>query len=122
MNFCPQCGASLPGGAVSFCPQCGEALPQDGAVKSTPKKSPSKKKPAARGPRRKPVGHRSAQKVRPAQNPMDENYDGYYDDVPPIDTGWDSGGMDPDLIKRVVILVLGAVCLIGLAIVLMTLL
>lgn len=122
MNFCPQCGASLPGGAVSFCPQCGKALPQDGAVKPTQKKRVSKKKTAARGPSRKPVGHRSSQKARPAQDPMAENYDGYYDDVPPVDAGWDSGGMDPELIKRVVLLVLGAVCLIGLAIVLMTLL
>lgn len=53
---------------------------------------------------------------------MDENYDGYYDDVPPIDAGWDAGSMDKALVKRVVFLVLGAVCVIILSIVLMTLL
>lgn len=122
MNFCPQCGASLPGGALSFCPHCGKALPQGGASRPAGKKTISKQKKAVRGPSRKPAGHRSSQKARPAQNPMDENYDGYYDDVPPIDAGWDSGGMDPELIKRMVILVLGTVCLIALSIVSMSLL
>lgn len=53
---------------------------------------------------------------------MDENYDGYYDDVPPIDAGWDAGGMDKALVKRVVLLVVGALVVIVLALVLMTLL
>ena len=26
MNFCPYCGAALPGGAAAFCPECGKAL------------------------------------------------------------------------------------------------
>lgn len=31
MKFCPNCGASLAGGAASFCPECGFALKQAGA-------------------------------------------------------------------------------------------
>ena len=122
MNYCPQCGASLLGGALSFCPHCGKALPQDGASRSAGKKTVSKQKRAARGPGRRPAGRASARKPRPARNPMDENYDGYYDDVPPIDAGWDAGSMDKALVKRVVLLVVGAVCVIILSIVLMTLL
>ena len=124
MNFCPQCGASLPGGAVSFCPQCGKALPQAEASRSAVKEGASRREKTARRPGRKQTGRgaAAARKPSPAKNSMDENYDGYYDDVPPIDAGWDAGGMDGTLLKRVVLLILGAVCVIVLAVVLMTLL
>ena len=31
---------------------------------------------------------------------MDINYDGYYDDIQPIDAGVRGEGMDPELVKR----------------------
>lgn len=123
MNYCPHCGVSLPGGAVSFCPQCGEALPQ-GGERPMRKKSSSPQKRATYRPAGKAVRHdtSASRKTRPTPNPMDKNYDGYYDDVPPIDAGWDAGGLDPELVKRVTLLILGAVGLIALAITLMMLL
>lgn len=123
MNYCPHCGVSLPGGAVSFCPQCGEALPQ-GGERPVRKKSGSRKKRPTHRPAGKTTGHdtSASRNPRPAPNPMDENYDGYYDDVPPIDAGWDAGGLDPDLVKRVTLLILGAISMIALAITLMMLL
>lgn len=123
MNYCPHCGASLPGGAVSFCPQCGEALPQ-GGERPVRKKSVSPQKRTTYRPAGKAVRHATSvnRKPRPTPNPMDKNYDGYYDDVPPIDAGWDADGLDPELVKRVTLLILGTVGLIALAITLMMLL
>lgn len=53
---------------------------------------------------------------------MDINYDGYYDDIQPIDAGARGEGMDPELVKRIVLIILGAVGTIILAIILMLLL
>ena len=53
---------------------------------------------------------------------MDVNYDGYYNDVKPIDAGHHGDRMDPELIKKIILLVVGALGVILLAIVLMTLL
>lgn len=126
MNFCPHCGASLPGGAVSFCPNCGNALPHDEAVPPMDKKDASRHQKSRNTPRprKKQTKHgtQTSRKSHPPKNPMDANYDGYYDDVAPIDAGWDAGGLDVELIKRVALLVLAAVCVIVLAIVLMKML
>lgn len=110
MKFCPYCGASLPGGAASFCPECGKELPRRG--QAAPKKTikPTRKGPPHQEPR------------RPPQNPMNANYDGYYNDIQPIDAGMRGEGMDPELVKRVVLVILGAVAAIALAAVLMMLL
>ena len=39
---------------------------------------------------------------------MDINYDGYYNDVKPIDAGQQRDRLDPELIKKVILLVAGA--------------
>jgi len=53
---------------------------------------------------------------------MDVNYDGYYDDVLPVDAGQQGERMDPELIKRIVLLIVGALGVIILAAVLMSVL
>ena len=53
---------------------------------------------------------------------MDVNYDGYYDDIQPIDCGARGEGMDPDLVKQIALVILGAVGAIILAVTLMMLL
>ena len=53
---------------------------------------------------------------------MDENYDGYYNDVTPVDAGQRGDRIDPELVKRIAILIAGALGVIVLAVVLMTLL
>lgn len=58
----------------------------------------------------------------PKPNPMDVNYDGYYDDVRPMDTDARGEGPDPELLKRIGLVVLGAVGAIAFAVILMTLL
>jgi len=86
MKFCPYCGAPLSGGAASFCPECGKSLRIEKAAGTRRRK----KRPPQQKSRQAPH-HRS----RPI-NPMDVNYDGYYDDIQPIDSGARCEGMDPD--------------------------
>ena len=118
MKYCPFCGATLMGGAVSYCAECGnEIKPLDsGALMKTivSKKSKrfankSKAKP------RKPV-------KEPLSEPVDDGYDGYYDDVQPIDSGRIHDRMDPELIKRIIIISAGAVLIIVLSVLLIFLL
>lgn len=111
MKFCPYCGASLPGSAVSFCPECGKSLP----IKNTAAHRQQKKRSQQQRPRPAP-------QRRPRPNPMDVNYDGYYDDIQPVDSDVRGEGMDPELLKRVGLVILGAVGAIVLAVILMMLL
>ncbi|MPM32174.1 hypothetical protein SDC9_78733 [bioreactor metagenome] len=112
MKFCPHCGASLCGDAASFCPECGKPLTQRRAPAKV--RGPGPSKASTSTPRR------GAQ--RPPKNPMDESYDGYYDDVPTMDADRVGEGLDPALLKRILLLILGAVAIIVLAAVLMRLL
>ena len=111
MKFCPYCGVSVPGGAASFCPECGKSL---SAKKATAPRQ-QKRNPPRRDPKQVP-------QRRPKPNPMDVNYDGYYDDIQPIDSDVRGEGLDPELFKRIGLVILGAVGAIILAVILMTLL
>lgn len=53
---------------------------------------------------------------------MDINYDGYYNDVQPVDAGQLGERMDPELVKRIVLLIVGAVGVIVLAAIMMSVL
>ena len=118
MKFCPYCGVSLPGGAASFCPECGKSLP----VKRAAGTQAQKKRPQQQRPKRKPKQPpKQAPRHRPI-DPMDVNYDGYYDDIQPIDSGARGEGMDPELVKQIALVILGAVGAIILAVTLMMLL
>lgn len=112
MKFCPYCGVSLPGNAASFCPECGKPMP----IKKANGARRQKKRPSHPKPNQKPQS-----RSRPV-NPMDINYDGYYDDIQPVDAGIRGEGTDPELVKRIALVILGAVGVIAFAIVLMMLL
>ena len=53
---------------------------------------------------------------------IDKGYDGYYNDVAPIDSGHIHERVDPELIKRIVYIAAGALAIIILSIILMNLL
>ena len=55
-------------------------------------------------------------------NPMDMNYDGYYDDVLTDDDGRTKEKLDPELIKRIALIAVGAVVLVVLSIIIMAVL
>ena len=126
MKFCPYCGASLVGGAASFCGECGMQIPPKGS--DTDPKIPQKPRPCHKqknGPvpaakRKQPPKPIPKAPSKRKVNPMDINYDGYYKDVQPIDAGQQGKRMDPDMTKKIALLLAGAVLVIILAAVLMT--
>ncbi len=145
MKYCPYCGATLLGGAVSFCAECGkpipgvsQAQPVEQSLEETASKkqnSPEPQTQAAKAPakaKKPPRKERSPKKEKrrkerppvaePEPDPQDEGYDGYYNDVRPVDNGHERERMDPELIKRIALVGGGAVLIIGLAIVMMLLL
>ena len=124
MKYCPYCGASLLGGAASFCPECGRQIPQQ-EPDQAPRPQPGKKRRPTEIPpsRRKKRPRQEPQRPpRRKKNPMDINYDGYYDDVEPIDAGQHGERMDPEMLKKTALMLVGALGVILLAVVFMTLL
>lgn len=144
MKYCPFCGADLLSPDVSFCAECGKQLPAGSApqTESTSRPQPvenprnSKKKPAPVRPKRE-----AKKKSRPSiedapteklssrpgkEQPLDpqpkDDYDGYYDDVEPVDAGDTRPGLDREMIKKISFLLVGALLVIGLCVVLMTIL
>lgn len=121
MKYCPYCGVSLPGDAASFCPSCGKLQRK----RKKPPQSQPKKKQAKRPPTKKPPGPKqvpTTQQSVPVSKAPDDGYDGYYNDVLPIDSSELPEQMDPALMKQIIILLAGAATIIVLAIILMTLL
>lgn len=100
MKYCPFCGAELLPGALSFCPECGEALPAS-QTDVQELAAPTQEK------RRK-----RSQKSQTAPE-IDFNYDGYYDDVEPIDADREREGMDTRLMGKVALVCLGVALVIG---------
>ena len=148
MKYCPFCGADLLSPEVSFCAECGKALPVGSSRQTeteTALERPSRKdtrpretrkKAAPARPRRKPrknpgssiegaptekLSSRSGEDAAP-EGALPDDYDGYYDDVAPLDTDGVRPGLDREMIKKIVLLVAGALLTIALCVVLMTVL
>jgi hypothetical protein len=134
MKFCPYCGASLLGGAASFCAECGKEVPAGEKRPQPERKSPAagKRFPAGNHKslkskksktRRPPPFRQDERQPGPEEpqgpDPRDEGYDGYYDDVQPIDDGQTRDRLDPELIKRAAFVAAGALGIIILAVILM---
>ena len=132
MNYCPYCGASTADGAASFCAECGKAFPSQKRERENrpvpQRKFESRRRPPPstrrklQKPWRKP--NRSTKRTpaptrKPKPNPQDEGYDGYYDDVQPADDGHVRERMDPELIKRAVMVAAGALGIIILSVIVM---
>ena len=144
MKYCPFCGADLLSPEVSFCAECGKQLPAGNAPQTELEELPrsmenprnSKKKAAPARPKREPrkksrpsIEGAPTEKLsswsggEPSLDPQPEDdYDGYYDDVEPTDAGDTRPGLDREMIKKISFLLVGALLLIGLCVVLMTIL
>ena len=125
MKFCPYCGADLLDSHVLFCGHCGKKLPPHEAgiteplteemrpEQEAPKPDPTKEK------RKKKKKKPKKANVSEPQEPVDDGYDGYYDDVLPPDTDRVKEGLDKELVKKIVLLGVGVVFIIGLCVVMM---
>ena len=102
MKYCPYCGADLIEDAVSFCAECGKQLPASKAQKEKPKEKPEIKK-TSKKKKKKPV--KKAESSIDVETVVDDGYDGYYDDIRPVDEGHEREGMDKELIKKIAIII-----------------
>ena len=135
MKYCPFCGAELYSGTVSFCSQCGKRLngqdepPVEAPLAVQPRGKPEKvrkrrrKEKAPKPPKQKKVRKsKRRQKTdapKPAAPPADDCYDGYYNDVLPPDLDRLKDGLDQKLIKKIVLLCLGAGIIISMCVALL---
>lgn len=140
MKYCPYCGTVLVEGAVSFCAECGKKLStpvnkekiQETSNQSNQQKksnlqqkeqngkprplekakekeadTPEERKPE---PCLRPEQQQEPSAVTKSTEPEDY-YDGYYDDILPVDEGRFCDGLDRGLVKKIV-LIIGVVFLI----------
>ena len=119
MKYCPYCGADLIEDAVSFCAECGKQLPAGKPQKEKSKEKPEIKK-AAKKKKKKPI--KKPESSIEDETVVDDGYDGYYDDVRPVDEGHERDGVDKELIKKIIVLGVGVVLIISLCVVMMYLL
>ena len=99
MKFCPYCGADLIEDGVSFCVECGKQLPAGKAQKERTKDTPQTRK-IAKKKKKKSVQHNIEE-----ESIVDDGYDGYYNDIRPIDEGHERDGVDKALVKKIAIII-----------------
>ena len=110
MKYCPYCGAAIPDGAVVFCVECGKELPK--RLDKPKKANVDKGTPSAKQKQRKKRAT-ADEEYRRAYN---EGYDGYYEDVLPVDYGQERFETDSFPVKKVITVAVGAIVLISLCV------
>lgn len=124
MKYCPYCGVDLPEGAVSFCPECGNALPskkKNDAQLDIEKLKPVKKKAGLRKWEKK--AYKPTEKTSADETQIiNDDYDGYYDDIRPVDEDRQWERIDQSIVKKIAMLIGCLVVIIGICVALMYLL
>ena len=129
MKYCPYCGTDLPKEDVAFCMECGKQLSvreekpksEQAPAPTKPKKSKQAKKKSekkAKQPKEKKK-RKTATLPEADGEPVDDGYDGYYNDVLPPDLDREKEGLDKELVKKIVALCVSVVFIIGICIVMM---
>ena len=128
MKYCTNCGAALEDGTASFCAECGKQLSSESGdsvknpvenkkakYKETKKKKPKKEKVK----KQKKTKKKDEVLEEIVGEPVDDGYDGYYDDVIPPDTDRVKEGLDKELIKKIVALSVGVIFIISMCVVML---
>ena len=130
MKYCSYCGAELTNEDAAYCFACGKQL---SSAKEIPKENPSVEQEVAQLPtQEEPLkGMKKAKKSKGKKKrgkkteesiheivgePVDDGYDGYYNDVLPPDLDRIKEGVDKELVKRIAILAGAAIFIIGLCV------
>ncbi len=129
MKYYPYCGTDLPKEDAVFCTECGKQLSakekipesEQAPAPEKPKKSRQAKKERAKKvkPPKEKQKRKSATPLEVVGEPVDDGYDGYYNDVLPPDLDREKDGPDKELIKKIVALCVSVVFIIGICIVMM---
>jgi len=125
MKFCLKCGSQLNNEKAAFCPECGEQLSDSctDAHKATAKKKASSrtdKKSKKEKKKKPPKKAKKAKEEAPIQEvigeAVEDDYDGYYNDVLPPDLDREKEGLDRKLIKNIVFLGIAFLFVIGMCV------
>lgn len=127
MKYCTNCGAALEDSTASFCAECGKPLSSTSgdAVtnpvenKKAKHRETKKKKPKKEKIRKQKKTKKNEVLEEIVGEPVDDGYDGYYDDVIPPDTDRVKEGLDKELIKKIVALSIGVIFIISMCVVML---
>lgn len=132
MKFCPYCGADLLKEDAAFCAECGKKLSvAEGSpspvyeADSQHDAKPSKQKVSKKGSQKRRQPKPKKEKVQKPSlpeiegEPVEDGYDGYYDDILPPDLDREKEGPDKELIKKIITLTVAVILIIGLCVVMM---
>ena len=128
MKYCPNCGAAFADGTASFCSECGKQLVVNDAVgehvADTDKTINATGKKKKKAKKDKPVKQKKSKKEKKTpkeiiDEPVDDGYDGYYNDVLPPDLDRVKEGLDKELVKKVVAVAVGVVFIISMSVVML---
>ena len=129
MKYCPYCGANLPKEDAAFCMECGKPLSvREEASKVEQAGTPAKNKKSGRAQKKKekkakPPEGKKKRKTEPqaeaVEEPVDDGYDGYYNDVLPPDLDREKEGLDKELVKKIILLAVAVIFIISLCVVMM---
>ena len=125
MKYCPRCGAERIIEAP-FCYECGSKFEEMASKtenkikvskdKSKPEWRLKKTKKNKKGRQSKIKAETLEPEISKDNQIIDDGYDGYYDDIVPVDTEEIKQPLDKELIKRIAVLMLGAAFVIGICI------
>ncbi|MBQ9839853.1 MAG: zinc ribbon domain-containing protein [Oscillospiraceae bacterium] len=120
MKYCSYCGAELLEDLASFCMECGRSIPE--REESFKRSSAKPKQKPARKKKRKKAGP-PREKPKPRETiPVDDGYDGYYDDIIPDDAGEMRQALDKVIVKKIVLLIAGLLVVVAACVAIMYLL
>ena len=132
MKFCPYCGADLLKEDAAFCAECGKKLSVAEEAPSPAHEAdsqhdakPSKQKVSKKGSQKRRQPKPKKEKVQKPSlpeiegEPVEDGYDGYYDDILPPDLDREKEGPDKQLIKKIITLTVAVILIIGLCVVMM---
>ena len=128
MKYCTNCGAALEDSTASFCAECGKPISSasgDAVMnpvenKNAKHKEKKKKKPKTeKAKKQKKTKKKDEVLEEIVGEPVDDGYDGYYDDVIPPDTDRVKEGLDKELIKKIVALSIGVIFIISICVVML---
>ena len=119
MKYCPYCGTQATVGA-SFCMECGKSLKE--VCPRVEETSAEAKKASRRFKPKKQVAdispEESAEEELKTEPQPGDGYDGYYDDVRPLDEGEEREKIDTELIKKIAVLIVGVGVIVSACVVL----
>lgn len=128
MKYCTNCGAAVEDSTASFCAECGKPLSSESedSVKNPAEnkkakhKEMKKKKPKKeKAKKQKKTKKKDEVLEEIVGEPVNDGYDGYYDDVIPPDTDRVKEGLDKELIKKIVALSAGVIFIISMCVVML---